>query len=187
MGFTSIGMYLGQEQCLGALGGVVQLLPDHRHFVGGDVANSATGELIALVWSMLWAIQYATSRLPEQLRFCFHYDSKYAGGAAFFFNNSIRSSGLVTIITSLWQYLRDIADVTHGHIHSHKGHPWNELADKVCLWMSKSSGQHPASIDTLNQEVVNPVREWAAEDPRESGWAFLFSLDQASGVSIRKL
>ena len=104
--------------------------PGTPFHIGEADDSSLTGELLALGWATIWAIEYS-NRFPVPVFFC--YDSTSAGSGAFGLqrpaNPAIRS--LTHFVCSLRQCLEHRTQVGHRHIPGHAGVIENELVDQL--------------------------------------------------------
>eukprot|EP00973_Karenia_brevis_P067181 9342518-Karenia_brevis.AAC.1 len=64
--------------------------------------------------------------------FHFHYDNSTAGGVAFELWNLKLPMRTADFVVALSLRLRAVARLDYSHVHSHVGHPWNHVADRIC-------------------------------------------------------
>ena len=133
-GFCAIGEDEGGHFLyVGALAGAVIFDPEHPHYIGAEAIDgtvSMAAEMSAMCWSILWTIQ--SRRNFDTTTFAYWYEYTSVAGIAFQHFQSSSQVMLADYLRNLAILLSNVMSVHHFHVHGHSGHPWNELADKLC-------------------------------------------------------
>ena len=116
---------------------------DSPYHVGECSETALTGELLALCWGAVWALEYgAPYRVPIEFR----YDATSAGGGVFGSCQCPASAetshgpSLGAFAIQVRQCLEARCTVLHTHVKGHSGHLGNELCDQL----SKYCRRHPS-------------------------------------------
>ena len=132
------------------------------YHIGEPDESALTAELLGLAWALAWAADFG---LCYASVFHFAYDALSAGCGAF--GAACLPSGhyspLAQLVVYLRQYLEAQACVTHGHVHSHRGHPANELVDQMAKRAARQPPDHwDKCLPTwLPAFAAHPQRAWA--------------------------
>ena len=162
--------------CLvGFLAGLVCYDASHPHFVGAQYdprTASYAAEASALLWACLWCLQIPIKDRPASI--VVGYDNKPVGGIAFkAYSPSCQpklAKNLACIASAL--HLDETIGIHHEHVQGHSGHPWNEMADKLCDVAAKGLGSHHLHCSSLLRGISVP--EILLTDNVD--WAFLATL-----------
>ncbi len=122
---------------LGFACGRVVCDPTCREYVGVDSADSNAAEMSARIWASLWAMQAGYRHVV------FAYDSCFAAGVAKAMYNPSVHRAAARVSSALWHVLTTICSASDFHVHSHQGHPWNEMADALATHASKGHCHNP--------------------------------------------
>ena len=118
----------------GAMAGRVTCERSNPNYIGAICQNSVSAELSAMCWALCWALSKVLKSHGRGFRprICFNYDSLLSGGVAFALWNCNGEPRLSAIIECLAMILETVAEVSHTHVKSYLGHPWNHLFDNCC-------------------------------------------------------
>ncbi|CAE7432948.1 unnamed protein product [Symbiodinium sp. CCMP2456] len=115
------------------------------YFVGETQDTPVQSELLALIWALVWAVEFCPA-----LHSCvtFHFDATSVGYGVFGAQCAVRCeahegfASLPALASSLRQYLSAIVSVDHAHVLGHSGVLPNELVDQL----AKRSRKCPESL-----------------------------------------
>ena len=108
--------------------------PDSLYHIGESDDTALTGELLALSWATIWAIEHGASYCRD---IEFRYDATSAGGGVFGDCRCPSSAagphgpGLGAFARQLRQTLETRCRVRHSHVKGHSGCLGNELCDQL--------------------------------------------------------
>ena len=111
--------------------------PGCPEYVGVDAADSNAAEVSARIWASLWAMQAGFREVV------FAYDSCFAAGVTKALYDTSVHRGAASVSAALWHTLTEVCEASDFHVHSHQGHPWNELADALATHASKGHAHNP--------------------------------------------
>ncbi|CAE7458715.1 unnamed protein product, partial [Symbiodinium sp. CCMP2592] len=157
-----------------------QTAPEGTPFHIGEADETAlTAELLGLAWALAWAAEFGRHYAPA---IHFVYDALSAGLGAF--GQASLPDGpysqLASLVAYLRQYLEALTTVTHGHVHSHRGHPANEFVDQLAKHAARGPADHwdkclPTWLPAL---AKHPYRAWAwATLPQHKDLPTLFAFE----------
>lgn len=129
----------GTSRYIGSQAGHVVIADDHRLWLGCVLGDSMAAELSGLFWALAWSLT-GCSRLPNLSVISFHYDNSPVGSAVFHGGALARDDLALALAVALRQVLETQVAATGVHVHSHEGHPWNELADRCCAAVRLADG-----------------------------------------------
>ncbi|OLQ10148.1 LINE-1 retrotransposable element ORF2 protein [Symbiodinium microadriaticum] len=141
--------------------------PDSEYHLGESDESALTGELLALAWATVWALEVgSTYSTPIEFR----YDATSAGGGVFGTSRcpksaaSVHGPALAPFAVQLRQCLENRCLVLHTHVKGHAGHLGNEMCDL----MSKHSRRHPSP--PYERMLPRWPNRWWAHPLWEWGW-----------------
>ena len=103
-------------------------------YFGAEKCNSFTAELQANVMARLWLLR---SGIPDHLSIIFLFDNQSAADAVVGKSVSRTNSTMRKVGIAIDRLCNKIYHTGTHHIHSHDNHPWNELADSICIFVCK--------------------------------------------------
>eukprot|EP00435_Cladocopium_sp_Y103_P055424 s705_g18.t1 len=123
---------------------------DHGTFPAGILAktvdfvqHSYLGEHAAMIWALLWALQFSEWLLVRfgtcQIQWWFHFDALNTGYQSAGWWRSHEHKEWQTMMRALVHILEHRHGARHlhwEHVRAHTNHPWNELVDKVAKYAS---------------------------------------------------
>ena len=122
-------------------GALVATSRDQSFYLGAEHNTNGTAELMATGMASLWMLQSGFKN------FCLGYDAVYAEKVARAISSPHTSMKLVETVAAIRESLELVATVFSMHVRSHRGDPWNELADVVCGSVSlREVGFTPAAL-----------------------------------------
>ena len=122
----------------------------HNMFFGATVATNGTAEVTATLLATLWMLQSGYHS------FHLGFDSKYADAVASAVAKPKTNVDLVNVTAAMRETLRKKCLLVAEHVYSHRGHPWNELADVVCDTISlRTDGFSCRDIPCILREAVS--------------------------------
>ena len=103
------------------------------------------------MWSLAWLLQ-AIKLIPNLTPIFVGYDNCSVADVTTGVASSALAPGLVKLATSMWHAATSHYNVQPFHVHSHEGHPWNEMADSICsdIGASLSTLWSPAALIVLS-------------------------------------
>ena len=144
----------------GAMAGRVCCSAASKTFLGAENKTSISAELSAMCWALCWAIsktlKSAVLGVKPQIRF--NYDCLLSGGVAFCLWSTRSEPHLAAMIENLALILIAVADVSHEHVKSHVGHPWNHLVDKCCSLIRNRDRVFQYDELFFDPSFANPVQ-----------------------------
>ena len=119
-----------------------QAAPPATPFHVGECDDTAlTGEILALLWALVWAVEHA----PQyQVNVTFYFDAEAVGRCIFgewrqlHYPTVAGAVSLVQLAILLRQYLEQLTSVHYDHVKGHSGALGNEAADAVAKTARKS-------------------------------------------------
>ena len=145
-------------------GGLVVTDPAARGFIGADRGTNATAELSAMCFATLWALQqpYSSVRIV--------YDAEHAAAMSQGIWDPSVNIDIIQTNSELIHLASKMFTLSWTHVYSHRGDPWNELAD---------AGATGYSVGRIRSELAFPS---IIADPKLKvllPWAFLHVLQPA--------
>ena len=142
--------------------------PNTPFYLGEQVDDALTAELLALCWALCWASQFAAAyTCPVSFR----YDAISAGGGTFGASQAVGSSqpnaytALAQFAVALRQYIAVRVSLSHEHVTGHSGNLGNELCDGL----AKLARRTPSS--PFNCCLPAWPARWAAHPLSDWAWA----------------
>ena len=135
-------------------GGTVPNTPGQFGFVEVLPCDAFSAEAFANLMARLWVMQ-----APMCIKQCVNvicYDSISASDLVQGQVKSVRSPLFSNMCTAVHRVCSNITQLSSHHIHSHCGHPWNELADVLA--------NHFCHSPHLAPMVVYPFDSWGGYD-----------------------
>eukprot|EP00959_Pyramimonas_sp_CCMP1952_P075708 1582466-Pyramimonas_sp.AAC.1 len=127
---------------------------------------SFAAEASAMIWALIWALR--PKDLYGQCAVRVFSDNMSVAYVAFRFARA-SSQHSVCVVRNVVLLMNNVVDVSHAHVHSHCGHPWNELADKLCDAAGHGSVHPGIRSDTIFAEFSFP----ANPNGNDVDWLFL--------------
>ena len=103
-------------------------------YFGAETCNSFTAELQANVMARLWLLQ---SGISDHIGIIFLYDNQSAADAVVGKTVSRTNSTMCKVGIAIDRLCNKLYHTGTHHIHGHDKHPWNELADSICILVCK--------------------------------------------------
>ena len=182
-GFCVIALLAdGSLRYVGTQAGRLTAAREHHHWIGCDYEDSMAAELSAVFWALAWAIVLA-ARLLHLCAVTFHYDNLPVGSAIFHGWTLERDTSAQALAVALRQVLETIVVTSGEHIHSHQGHPWNEMADICCAAVRPDDAEYTTSCtaDAIDYSVV---RRLAADGAHRAQWLYIHFLPPAARTAF---
>ena len=101
--------------------------------------------------------------------FCFWYDNTSVAGVAFRFFRASAQACMAQFLCNVAILLSYTNIFDHAHIHGHCGHPWNELADKLCDSIGAAAASPYINSALVCKDFAIPVSPISKGVP----WMFL--------------
>ena len=169
--FCVICQYADSTHSLhGFTAGRMTIDPGDAHYVGADHFSSFTSEMVSFMLSLAWLVQ-ATNTIPKDVPVFIGYENQPVADIAMGFASSALAPGLTKLLTGMWQAANSFYNILPFHIHSHNGHPWNEMADSICT----DIGMDPIAAWVPSRLI--DLRCWANGATSDPAWLFLALLD----------
>ncbi len=124
---------LMQGKLLGSSGGHVTFNSASGLFLGESNPTSFDPELYAQVMARIFIIQQH-DMFKSQVPILIGYDNISAADCSFMKAVESSDSVLAGFAAALHIESTNLCSIEGFHVHSHLGHPWNELVDSICIF-----------------------------------------------------
>ena len=124
---------LMQGKLLGSSGGHVTFNSASGLFLGESNPTSFDPELYAQVMARIFIIQQH-DMFKSQVPILIGYDNISAADCSFMKAAESSDSVLAGFAAALHIESTNLCSIEGFHVHSHLGHPWNELVDSICIF-----------------------------------------------------
>ena len=116
---------------IGCASGRVELDKSHPEYMCGTRLTNNVGELQASCCAVLWLAEQ--TQLDDSMRMDIRLDSKYAAAAAMGVQRCSSNNDLLHKLRHHWHCVNGsvVGGFVMTHVRSHKGEPWNEMADSL--------------------------------------------------------
>ena len=116
--------------------------------------NSNSGEAMAMLWAMLWALQHCPGA-------CVNLWSDSQSTVRDVLWESAAPGVLGELLSAVACALRVHSKPSWHYVKAHDGHPWNEMADSLAKWAAKGNLCHlPAPLLPTLQAGSGAAWEW---------------------------
>ena len=162
----SVWVVVGDKEFFLGYAADTHVSSEDDRFVGAYEDSPLSCEQLALVWALVWVIQFGASlSLPT----CLVYDCQAAGLGAFGLVKapSVSSTGGANELSLFACYLRQLAHsrttLTHRHVKAHVGCMANELCDELAKRARRTSAGCSGDILPVwpGRLFAHPLKSWA--------------------------